>query len=124
MCDNECLRFIEIMSISSSLFSFTLFLEMLLFLCMSCSLLLYSVKLFTFAGMSFSSQDSSAVDLDDSGHYYSVWISYAEIYNEFIYDLLGEPPTKNKLRPVLKLQEDRNHNLFIKGEHNYNHSFT
>ena len=64
--------------------------------------------------MSFE-HDSSSIVLDDSGHYYSVWVSYAEIYNEFIYDLLGDPPVKGKPRPVLKLQEDKNHNQFIRG---------
>ena len=60
--------------------------------------------------------DSSSVELDDKGHYYSVWVSYAEIYNEFIYDLLGDAPVKGKPRQALKLQEDKNHNQFIKGK--------
>ncbi len=79
--------------------------------------MIIATNLICSAGMSFdvSSENSSAVELEDNGHYYSVWVSYAEIYNEFIYDLLGDPPAKNRPRPVLKLQEDRNHNLFIKG---------
>lgn len=61
--------------------------------------------------------DSSSVELEDpSDVCYSVWVSFAEIYNEFIYDLLGEEPKNGRNRPSLRLAEDRNHNHFIKGE--------
>ena len=61
--------------------------------------------------------DSSSVELEDSSDVcYSVWVSFAEIYNEFIYDLLGEEPKNGRNRPSLRLAEDRNHNHFIKGE--------
>ena len=62
-------------------------------------------------------QDGSTIDLEDSGDVcYSLWVSFAEIYNEFIYDLLaGEPDKTIRGRPTLKLAEDRNHNHFIKG---------
>ena len=61
-------------------------------------------------------QDGTTVDLEDAADVcYSVWVSFAEIYNEFIYDLLAEPKTRRG-RPSLKLAEDKNHNHFIKGE--------
>ena len=68
--------------------------------------------------MSFEipTQDSSTIDLDDNSCYYSVWVSYAEIYNEFIYDLLGDAHVTGKTRSALKLQDDKNHNQFIRGE--------
>ena len=46
---------------------------------------------------------------------FSIWISFAEIYNEFIYDLLGNQPDHGKPRPSLKLSDDRYHNPYIKG---------
>lgn len=43
---------------------------------------------------------------------YAVWISYLEIYNEKIYDLLDETlPTK---REPLKLKEDQGKQVFVK----------
>lgn len=49
---------------------------------------------------------------------YSVWVSFAEIYNEQIHDLL-QPLAKTlnieKKRKVLNLREDRNGNPYIKG---------
>lgn len=62
-------------------------------------------------------QDGSTLDLQDSANVcYSVWISFAEVYNEFIYDLLGEESKTRSHRSSLKLAEDRNHNHFIKGK--------
>lgn len=61
--------------------------------------------------------DNSSVELEGSDkEHFSIWVSFAEIYNEFIYDLLSDPPVKGRPRPNLKLQEDRNHNQFIRGE--------
>ena len=60
--------------------------------------------------------DGSSVEIEDMANMcYSVWVSFAEIYNEFIYDLLSEPPAKGKQRTALKISEDRNKNHFIKG---------
>ena len=55
------------------------------------------------------------MDTQDDNISYSIWMSFAEIYNEFIYDLLVEDPVPGKPRPSLKLSEDRNKNAFIKG---------
>ena len=60
--------------------------------------------------------DDSSIELDCADNQqFSIWVSFAEIYNEFIYDLLSEPPAKGKQRTALKIAEDRNHNHFIKG---------
>ena len=45
--------------------------------------------------------------------HYSVWISFAEIYNETIYDLLWNDCQKK--RPALKLATDNRGRAFIKG---------
>ena len=71
-----------------------------------------------FSGGSFAEfqHDDSSIELDCAENQrFSIWISFAEIYNEFIYDLLSEPPAKGKLRTALKISEDKNHNHFIKG---------
>ena len=61
--------------------------------------------------------DNSSVEIEGTGkEHFSIWVSFAEIYNEFIYDLLSDSPVKGKLRTNLKLQDDRNHNQFIRGE--------
>ncbi|PIO25296.1 hypothetical protein AB205_0185720 [Aquarana catesbeiana] len=47
----------------------------------------------------------------------SIWVSYFEIYNEFVYDLL-EPVSSgpNRKRTTLRLCEDRNGNPYVKGK--------
>ena len=81
-------------------------------------LTLFVIKLSHFAGGSFAEflHDDSSIELDCAeNQQFSLWVSFAEIYNEFIYDLLSEPPAKGKQRPALKIAEDRNRNHFIKG---------
>lgn len=47
---------------------------------------------------------------------YSLWVSYAELYNERVYDLLDcSTISKNKRRKELKLMQDRNGYSYIKG---------
>ena len=57
------------------------------------------------------------MNVQDQGNIkFSVWASFAEIYNEQIYDLLEPlPKKKNSRRPCLKLSEDRNGSPYIKG---------
>ena len=47
---------------------------------------------------------------------FSVWVSFAEIYNEKLFDLL-EPISKSALtkRKTMQLREDRHGNPYIKG---------
>ncbi|XP_066447467.1 kinesin-like protein KIF20A isoform X1 [Eleutherodactylus coqui] len=45
----------------------------------------------------------------------SIWVSYFEIYNEFVYDLLEALPSgPNRKRTTLRLCEDRNGNPYVK----------
>lgn len=70
--------------------------------------------------------EPSVLDVDFNGKAIGVWVSCAEIYNEFIYDLFAEIPVKrvtrqkdrsgHPQRQALRLAEDKNHNVFIKGE--------
>uniref|UniRef100_A0A8C5C9V0 Kinesin-like protein n=1 Tax=Gadus morhua TaxID=8049 RepID=A0A8C5C9V0_GADMO len=51
----------------------------------------------------------------EDGVQYSVWVSYYEIYNEFLYDLLEAAPTSMlKKRSNLKLSDDRQGNPYVK----------
>lgn len=63
-------------------------------------------------------REETAVDVADQGRIrFSVWVSFAEIYNEQIFDLLEPMPRKNNARrPVLKLSEDRRGSPYIKGD--------
>ena len=61
--------------------------------------------------------DVTSIDVDDQNQLqFSLWISFAEIYNEYIYDLL-EPISMSKdgKRTVLRFGNDRKGNLYIKG---------
>lgn len=52
---------------------------------------------------------------NDSDVVYGVWISFAEVYNEAIFDLLDPMLTKNRKRIPLKLAQDAEGNTFIRG---------
>ena len=68
-------------------------------------------------------REETAVDI--KGHSadirYAIWISFAEIYNEAIYDLLEKMPAPLRRgdrpppRPALKLAEDRNGSIYVRG---------
>lgn len=48
---------------------------------------------------------------------YSVWVSFYEIYNEFLYDLLDGPSSLSlKKRVTLRLSDDKHGNPYVKGE--------
>lgn len=52
------------------------------------------------------------------GMQYSIWVSFYEIYNEFVYDLLDVPHSLSlKKRVTLRLSDDRHGNPYVKGEH-------
>ena len=67
-------------------------------------------------------KDKTAIDLNQTTtKHYTVWISFAEIYNENIYDLFEKlPEVKNKgekpRRIPLKLADDRGGWVYIKGK--------
>ncbi|KAM4677355.1 kinesin-like protein KIF23 isoform 7-T7 [Discoglossus pictus] len=63
-------------------------------------------------------QDHCKVDEVDEDSVYSVFVSYIEIYNNYIYDLLEEmpmDPIKPKPPQSKILREDQNHNMYIAG---------
>ncbi|KAK3583753.1 hypothetical protein CHS0354_022786 [Potamilus streckersoni] len=62
-------------------------------------------------------REETAVSVEDQGQIrFSVWVSFAEIYNEQIFDLLEAiPKSKKARRTVLKLSEDKNGSPYIKG---------
>ncbi|XP_004312098.1 kinesin-like protein KIF20A [Globicephala melas] len=81
------------------------------------------------AGLSSTSQFTSSSQLDETSHQwaqpdtapvsvpadvrFSIWISFFEIYNELLYDLL-EPHSQQRKRQTLRLCEDQNGNPYVK----------
>ncbi|XP_061105163.1 kinesin-like protein KIF20A isoform X1 [Conger conger] len=72
-------------------------------------------------------EDSDSVCLDADGLYhsggegledgmrFSVWVSFFEIYNEFLYDLLEAPPSlQHRKRTTLRLCDDRHGNPYVR----------
>eukprot|EP00062_Callorhinchus_milii_P006809 gi/632947726/ref/XP_007889193.1/ PREDICTED: kinesin-like protein KIF20A [Callorhinchus milii] len=59
---------------------------------------------------------NSDTDLCDQGPVkYSVWVSFCEIYNEYVYDLLEAiPALKTQKRRNLRVCEDQNGNCYVK----------
>lgn len=63
-------------------------------------------------------RENLTVDINDGNFRFSVWISFAEIYNEQIYDLLVPISKKNAKRPTLKISDDKSGSPYIKGIYN------
>ncbi|XP_034535111.1 kinesin-like protein KIF20A [Notolabrus celidotus] len=77
----------------------------------------------TFLDGSSLSTDSSVNSVSDSDSFcldvasnvrYSVWVSFCEIYNDNIHDLLEQVPSGHQRRTVLRLSQDVKGNSFIK----------
>ncbi|XP_067999666.1 kinesin-like protein KIF23 isoform X5 [Melanerpes formicivorus] len=63
-------------------------------------------------------QEHCKVEEVDEDNVYSVFVSYIEIYNNYIYDLLEETPfepIKPKPPQSKLLREDQNHNMYVTG---------
>ncbi|XP_030137538.1 kinesin-like protein KIF23 isoform X4 [Taeniopygia guttata] len=63
-------------------------------------------------------QDHCRVEEVDEDNVYGVFVSYIEIYNNYIYDLLEEAPCDSiKPKPPQSkiLREDQNHNMYVMG---------
>ncbi|XP_056153587.1 kinesin-like protein KIF20B [Lampris incognitus] len=58
--------------------------------------------------------ESFCLDVNSSTRF-SVWVSFCEIHNENIHDLLVQVPGGNQRRTVLRLSQDVKGNSFIKG---------
>ncbi|KAJ2950905.1 hypothetical protein O0L34_g5274 [Tuta absoluta] len=56
---------------------------------------------------------TSTLDLSNRSRYY-VWVSFVEIYNESIYDLLSNAD-RNKATSKLRIREDANGHAYVKG---------
>ncbi|XP_074519215.1 uncharacterized protein LOC141785039 isoform X2 [Halichoeres trimaculatus] len=77
----------------------------------------------TFLDGSALSTDSSVNSVSDSDSFcldvasnvrFSVWVSFCEIYNDNIHDLLEQVPSGHQRRTVLRLSQDVKGNSFIK----------
>ena len=62
-------------------------------------------------------REDATVDVNLQGPIkFSVWVSFMEIYNDQIFDLLEPPPKKkNMRRNVLQLKEDKNGVPYVRG---------
>ena len=62
-------------------------------------------------------REEAAVSVEMQGQVkFSVWVSFAEIYNEQVFDLLEPlPKKKNAKRNILQLREDKNGVPYVKG---------
>lgn len=58
--------------------------------------------------------DRISLDIDTHTKF-SVWVSFCEIYNENIHDLLEVLPTGALRRTALRLSQDVKGNAFVKG---------
>lgn len=48
---------------------------------------------------------------------FSIWVSFYEIYNEFLYDLLdASPSAQPRKRMTLRLGDDKQGNPYVKGK--------
>lgn len=58
---------------------------------------------------------SGGCDLEE-GVQFSIWVSFYEIYNEFLYDLLDASPAQQpRKRVTLRLSDDKQGNPYVKG---------
>lgn len=63
---------------------------------------------------SIRARDDTVCNLQHPRDYYSVWVSYCEIYNEQAFDLLDSCDRKKKRMP-LRVTEDRKGKFYVKG---------
>jgi len=59
-------------------------------------------------------KDDNICNLQYPNDYYSVWVTYCEIYNEQVFDLL-ESCDKRKKRVALRVTEDKKGKFYVKG---------
>ena len=61
--------------------------------------------------------DTTAINMELQGDVkFAIWVSFMEIYNEQIFDLLDLTPIgKGKRRTVLKMGDDKDKNPYVKG---------
>lgn len=62
-------------------------------------------------------REEATIEVKSQGQIrFSIWVSFVEIYNEQMYDLLV-PVSKKKFerRPILQLRDDKYGNPYVKG---------
>ncbi len=75
-----------------------------------------NIDFFFSPGSTSSDTNGDSVCLDETSSVkFSVWVSFCEIYNENIHDLLDVVPNGSHRRNVLRLSQDVKGNAFVKG---------
>lgn len=76
----------------------------------------WPVPIFPAVGSSCGELDEDSLCLEDDSHVkFSVWVSFCEIYNENIHDLLDFVSNTTLRRSALRLCQDVKGNTFVKG---------
>lgn len=65
-------------------------------------------------GTTVAAEDKVSLEVETHTKF-SVWVSFCEIYNENIHDLLELAPTGALRRTALRLSQDVKGNAFVKG---------
>jgi kinesin family protein 20 len=69
-----------------------------------------------FRDMQTQLSESSLVNIEAQEVVFSTWISFAEVYNENVYDLLEPTGLRKQKRQNLALGEDNKGQVYIKGK--------
>ena len=67
------------------------------------------------SGLADRDREEERIEISQENINYSIWVSFAEIYNEDIQDLLQKVTVTKKKRPSLKLCDDKSGNTYVKG---------
>lgn len=60
--------------------------------------------------------DRLSISIEDQEHMkFAIWVSFGEIYNEQVFDLLEAVSKSRQKRSLLEMKEDKNGNPYIKG---------
>ncbi|CAK1592908.1 unnamed protein product [Parnassius mnemosyne] len=65
--------------------------------------------------LAMSTSDLTKVDGVNEDNQYAVFVSYVEIYNNSVFDLLEDGPPISKNLPVKIIREDAAHNMYVHG---------
>ncbi|CAG4949031.1 unnamed protein product [Parnassius apollo] len=65
--------------------------------------------------LAMSTKDLTKVDGVNEDNQYAVFVSYVEIYNNSVFDLLEDGPPISKNLPVKIIREDAAHNMYVHG---------
>lgn len=84
-------------------------------LCLILSLLLAAIS-DSFRDMQEQLNNSLLVNTDGKGSAFSTWVSFAEIYNENLYDLLEPIGSGRQKRQSLALAVDNKGQVYVKGK--------